>query len=321
MIAPRSAPSRASRLAVAAAVSLAALVVAQPSHAQVMTYWGWGAPPPPWGGGESRPVYRSYSSRQIADLLYRYHGAQHVLLVRPAGDVFEADVIDRRGYRIRYTLARDTAEVLDRYPLGRERYMAPVPVPPGAVPDGWGSRDPRAAPPRQARGLPPERSMPVRPQIQEAPTAPAPGVGPVERRPLPEPPVAARPAGPDAEPAVRPAPQRPDAAAPAEARPETPRPARPELARPQPLQPEPPRQIAPQQVAPQQVSPPAAAQPDARPPVSAQSRTIQPPPRIPEPLTDPRTGKPNTASPVTPLDDTPRKGATAAPSVPPAVLD
>lgn len=315
MTAPRLAHRRVSKLTLAVAMGFAALAVAEPVSAQVMTYWGWGAPPPPWTREQPRPVYRSYSSRQIADHLYRYYGAQHVLLVRPAGDVFEADIIDRRGYRIRYTLARDTAEVLDRYPLGRERYMSPVPVPPGAVPDGWARGEPRAEPPRQARGLPAERPMQVRPQIQEAPTAPAPGVGPVERRPLSEPPVAARPSGPEAEPAARPPAQRQDSTAPAEVKPEAPRSTRPELARPQPLQPEAPRQIAPQS------APPASAQPAAKPPVSAQSRAVQPPPRIPEPLTDPRTGRPNPAAPVTPLDDASSRKGVSAPSVPPAVLD
>ncbi len=295
MNSPRKAAFRLPMSVLCAGLGLATLLAAQPASAQVMTYWGWGAPPPPWVRDQSPPrgFYRSFTSRQIADILYRHYGAQHVLLVRPAGDVFEADIIDRRGYRIRYTMARDTAEVLDRYALGSERYMAPAPMPPGMVPDRQVPREPRAVPqpPREARSAPAERIAPVRPQVQDTPSAPAPSVGPVERRPLPEPPVAAKP----------------------------PEPAKPEPAKPSPLQPEPPRAVSPAPVA-----PPAAAKPEARPPARADSRAIQPPPRIPEPLTDPRTGRANPAAapiPVAPLDDTPTRRVAPAPMVPPAGLE
>ncbi len=293
MTAPRKPVSRLANLVLTAGLGVAALAAAQPASAQVMTYFGWGSSPAQWYRDDPQPrsFYRSYSSRQIADHLYRYYGAQHVLLVRPAGDVFEADIIDRRGYRVRYTLARDTAEVLDRYTLGGERYRSAAPVPPGFVPDRMLPDEPRAvprsSPPREARGAPAERPAPARPQVQESPSVPAPSVGPVERRPLPEPPVAATP---------------PEAA-------------RPEVARPAPAPKETPRMTAP--------TPPAAAAPAQRPAASAESRAIQPPPRIPEPLTDPKTGRANpaaTPAPVTPLDDTARRGAAAAP-VPPAVLE
>ncbi len=203
--------------------------------------------PPPGAGGRRpdrggrtvlpppRYYYRSYSPRQVAELLYRRHGAQEVLLVREAGDVFEAEIVDRRGQRVRFIVARDTAEVLDRQTLGGERWTRAGPTPPGTVP-----REPEARTPREARGAPAERSAPDAPRTQDAPGVPAPSVGPVERRPLPEPPVAAKPSGPDAEPAP-PRAARPDASPAPAARAPGSAPAKPELAKPDALQPEAPR--------------------------------------------------------------------------------
>ncbi|MHB2165466.1 hypothetical protein [Alsobacter sp. R-9] len=315
-------------LSAALLLSSAALILpAGSAQAQPMAFWGWGPPGPAVEERLPPGTYRSYSSRQIAEILYRRHGAAQVLMVRPAGDVFDAEVIDRRGYRVRYVIAPDTAEILERVVLGERRWERDPAVPPGLVPQPGPGRD-RAPAPREARREPAERTAPVAPPVQEGPSVTVPRVGPVEQRPLPEPPVAAKPKGPEAEPAPPRAPAAtpspapgapaasPDRAEPQAAPQRTPQP-KPELARPPALQPETPRTVTP---APTGAPPAAGAAPQR--PATAQTRPVQAPPRIPEPLVDPKTGQKNPLAtvPVAPLDETVKPSGPVT-IVPPAPLE
>lgn len=288
------------------------------------------------------------SAPEVVEMLYRRYGALRVLYVRPVGDIYQAELIDRSGYRLHYTIDAYDGRILERYIMGRNE--RPAPVPPGMVPGGQMMPDRMPPPPveyqyrrdpgypREA-GLPPA-TAPVAPRTV-APMVPAPRAGAVQSAPLGEPPVAARPELRELDPQTRtvphglpsqasvpPAEAQPTDVAPAQRRPDTRKPATarvdpapaPELPKPAPVKPEVVRPVAPPVTAVPSVAPtttPAPREParaDVRPAVPSTAK-------IPEPLIDPRTGKPTVSVPVAPLDDAQKPTKPSGPMVPPATLD
>ena len=74
---------------------------------------------------------------EVADALYSRYGFQRVMRIRSVGDVYEADAIDRRGYRVHVTVDGYNGRVLESFAVGSRAYDAPVPVPPRGVPGGY----------------------------------------------------------------------------------------------------------------------------------------------------------------------------------------
>jgi hypothetical protein len=272
----------------------------------------------------------------VADVLYSRYGFQRVMRIRSVGDVYEADAIDRRGYRVHVTLDGYDGRLLESFAVGSRAYDAPVPLPPRGVPGGLPGGYRRV--PEGSAALP---SFPDEDRFGARPSAPGIGPDPRERilqdkalqdRTSPRPPRSREARTPDA--STAPAPVRKPKAVPALPKPAeqsappksentAARPVAPEPA-PQPVAPAPMPAPAPPPVtaAPAPVAPPAAAAP-SEPPVRQASPAPQ---RIPEPLVDPKTGKPtgadNGAVPVAPLDDASSRGpAAASPAVPPATLE
>lgn len=295
------------------------------------------------------------SAPEVVEMLYRRYGALRVLYVRPAGDIYQAELIDRSGYRLHYTIDAYDGRVLERYIMGRNE--RPVPVPPGMVPGGQMMPDRMPPPPveyqyrrdpgypREA-GLPPAATMPSAPVARRtvAPTIPSARPGAVQSAPLPEPPLTGRATTPDVDPSQRrapqaappqtsvlpseplttepaPAPRRLEPRKPATARAE-PAPS-PELPKPAPVKPEVVRPVTPPPAAaPAPLAEPRTTTPPAREPARADVRPAVPSTaRIPEPLIDPKTGRPTASVPVAPLDDAQKPTRPSGPMVPPATLD
>jgi hypothetical protein len=222
-------------------------------------------------------------------MLYTRYRVARVMSVITVGDVYHADAIDRRGYRVRFIVDGDNGAVLDSFMVGRSAYEAPVPIPPGLVPNGPGARlapfgpqPDRLAPPEPARPVPRRQARTPEPETSasepgKAKTAPALRAPTAPAKQEPAPLTAARPPEKSDEvPAVKPI-------------------------------------IAP--------PPPSAAPAAPRPPSEARQTT--PAGRTPEPLIDPKTGQSNAAVPVTPLDDAKPVGSPTKPItiMPPATLD
>src|SRR5690349_13688175 len=74
------------------------------------------------------------SAPEVADILYSRYRVARVMSVITVGNVYQADAIDRRGFRVRFIVDGDNGAVLDSFMIGRSAYEAPVPVPPGLVP-------------------------------------------------------------------------------------------------------------------------------------------------------------------------------------------
>jgi len=287
------------------------------------------------------------SAPEVVDLLYGRYGMARVMRVRPMGDVYEAEAIDRRGFRRHFVVDAYSGRILESFVVGRRPYEAAVPQPPGMIP-GYG-RDAMLPPGRLApeRGLNPEYGFPPerepQPGRRAAPVRPAePGVAPA--RPLPQ--QARRPDGVAPAPAVKakPVPDQPKpstvapvpdklpetAARPPQVEPAKPTPAPPvtrpadTAARPAGDRPGGERPA----VKPVPVPPPAAAPAPLPPPIAseppAQVRPAAPVARAPEPLIDPKTGaplgRPGTAIPVAPLDDAVKVPPPSTP-VPAATLE
>ena len=291
------------------------------------------------------------STPEVVELLYRRYGALRVLYVRPVGDIYQAELIDRSGYRLHYTIDAYDGRVLERYIMGRNE--RPVPVPPGMVPGGQMMPDRMPPPPveyqyRREPGYPreaglPPATAPVGPRTM-TPAMPAPRSGAVQSAPLGEPPVVSRQPGFEPEPPLHrslpqasppqtsslpteapladpaPAPKRPEPRKPASARAE-PTPA-PELPKPAPVKHETVRGVGPPASAAPVVVVPPTTTPTVREPARAEVRPAVPSTaKIPEPLIDPKTGKPTVTVPVVPLDDAQKPSKPTGPMVPPATLD
>jgi hypothetical protein len=323
---------RASRISLvffAASTSIA--VWAQPASA------GWLWPDSPYDRGQF--FQRQLPPHAVADILYSRYGMARVMSVRPRGDVYWADAIDRRGYRVRFTIDGFNGRVLESYVVGTGPYEAAVPVPPGAVPREARREDffaPEPAPPpsnrramipRDERELdpatPPRRNEKKKPPpksqaARQPPTTPlqppAPAAKPEEK--LPE--TAARPAGP----AEQPGPDKLDVAPPSPApEPMKPTGSAPTVAPPRPAEKpaEPAPAARPAEARPSEPAKPAEAEPPKpdRPAARAEAAGTGSS-KIPEPLIDPKTGRHNPSTidvPPAPLDDAPSKRA--APSAPP----
>ena len=143
------------------------------------------------------------SAPEVADMLYTRYRVARVMSIITVGDVYHADAIDRRGYRIRFIVDGDNGAVLDSFMVGRSAYEAPVPIPPGLVPNGQGARlapfgpgpdrltppEPaRPAPRRQPRTPEPDATINEPAKPETAPTLRAPAAPPNQeprlRRPL-----------------------------------------------------------------------------------------------------------------------------------------
>ena len=71
------------------------------------------SPPPPDSFG------MELSAPEIADILYARYRVARVMSVITVGDVYQADAIDRRGYRVRFIVDGDNGAVLDSFMIGR----------------------------------------------------------------------------------------------------------------------------------------------------------------------------------------------------------
>ncbi|WP_406854835.1 hypothetical protein ABEG18_20145 [Alsobacter sp. KACC 23698] len=260
---------------------------------------------------------------EVADILYSRYGYQRVMRIRSVGDVFEADAVDRRGYRVHVTVDGYDGRLLESFAVGDRAYDAPAPIPPRSVPGYRGA-------PVGSAALPPLRDEEER--YGARPPAARIGPDPLERS-APRPPRSREARTPDA--STAPAPARKPKAVPSLPKPaEQSAPPKSETTAARPVAPEP----APQPVAPAPIPAPApppvtvapapAEAPAAAAPQEPPVRQASPAPtRIPEPLVDPKTGKPtassdNGAVPAAPLDDSSSRGpAAASPAVPPAALD
>lgn len=237
---------------------------------------------------------------EVADMLYTRYRVARVMRIVPRGDVYQAEAIDRRGYRVHFTVDAYNGEVLESFVVGRSAYEPPVPVPPGMVPGGRVQprfpdedlRGPPAAPqqvvpPRSRQARSPDATAPAtqpRPKQTPAPRSAAPKVQPEKVQPDPAPATASRqpaekaaPAAPAIKPTVTPPAAVDSAPKPAETRPADAAPRAPEV------------------------------------------RQAGPAPRTPEPLIDPKTGKPPV--PVAPLEDAAPVAKPPTPIVPPVTLE
>ena len=214
------------------------------------------------------------------------------------GDVYQADAIDRRGYRVRFIVDGDSGAVLDRFVVGRSAYEAPVPIPPGLVPSDPGIRLAPSAPLPRSLGTETPRAPARSKQVR----TPEPGAS------SDEPGKVGRDSPVEPAPSLRttPAPTRNESAPSSAERPGSPvrdsRDPRSPVAAPSSTEPAP------------KSSPPREA---------ASTGPTTPAPRTPEPLIDPKTGRSTSSVPVTPLDDArPASGARKPIAiVPPAPLE
>ncbi len=327
--------------------------------------WTTGAAPAaagPWlgtGAAQTAPGlkhnvwfdYGGFSAPEIVDLLYGRYGMARVMRVRPMGDVYEAEAIDRRGFRRHFVVDAHNGRILESFVIGRQPYETAVPQPPGLIP-GHG-RNAMLPPGRLApeRGLAPEYGFPAErdpvPGRRAAPVRPAqPDAAPVRPQPQPQPQQARRPDAAAPVPAVKakplpdlpkppgvaPVPEKPPETA---ARPPQTEPLKPVPTRPGPRPPETAARPGGDRpagdrpaVTPVPVPPPVAAPVPLPPPLAvetpAQVRPAAPVARAPEPLIDPKTGaplgRPGTTIPVAPLDDAVRVPPRSTP-VPPALLE
>ncbi|PSC07061.1 hypothetical protein SLNSH_01420 [Alsobacter soli] len=340
---------RRSALALVASVALGGSAFAGP---QAML------PPPPsdlvkptqWFGEDS-------GSSEIADILYSRYGMQRVMRIRATGDLYRADAIDRRGYRVRVTLD-GRGRMLDSFVVGSRAYDAPVPLPPRGVPGGERYR---YVDPQDGTELPPpgygryeQRSYEQRSygapsydqryaRTPESRSFEPDGVNPApdtlsRERPSTRAPKSRQARNPDAATAPA-APRKPKAvpslpktehAAPAKPAPEKPaetaaRPAAPEPEATKPVTPAPMPAPAPTAVPPTTTPPVVAPEKPAAQEPPAVRQAAPAPQRIPEPLVDPKTGQPTGSAsgggsvPAAPLDDSSKKADT--PMVPPATLE
>ncbi len=265
----------------------------------------------------------------VADLLYTRFRVARVMRIYPTGDVYQAEAIDRRGYRVHFTIDAYNGALLESYVIGRGAYEAPVPLPPGLVPgapvpdqpvarlpstrapgpsDGWvRPQEPGAPAPRtnrQAR-TPDPSAPPANPRVKQTPEPklppkPAPEVAPstAARQPVEKP---VEPA-PDVKTTVSPP-------TPVESAPLAP-----------PATPAPSATVSPPAESPATAAPAAPAKAAPAPSASAEVRQALPT-RTPEPLIDPKTGKPPVSVPVTPLDDAQAPAKPPIKIVPPATLE
>lgn len=318
---------RASRISLAFfAASTSIGIGIQPAAA------GWLWPDSPYERGQF--FQRQLPPHAIADLLYSRYGMARVMSVRPRGDVYWADAIDRRGYRVRFTIDGFNGRVLESYVVGTGPYEAAVPMPPGAVPREARREDffaPEAAPPpsnrramipRDERELDPasppkrnEKKKPAKSQASRQPAtaplqpAPAPAVKPEDKPPE----TAARPASPADQPTI----EKPSVAPPSPA-PEPVKPAEtaPAIESTKPV--EKPADPAPA-AKPAEAEPPGPEKPAARAEVGGTGST-----KIPEPLIDPKTGRRNPSAidvPPAPLDDASSKKSAPSALPPPVSLE
>jgi len=292
--------------------------------------------------------FGGFSAPEIVDLPYGRYGMARVMRVRPMGDVYEAEAIDRRGFRRHFVVDAYNGRILESFVIGRRPYENAVPQPPGLVPER--GRNAMLPPGRLApeRGLAPEYGVPSErepaPGRRAAPSRPAePGATPAQpqpqqaRRPdaaAPAPAVRAKPVPDQPKPAgVAPVPEKPAETA---TRPPQVEPPKPAPVRPGPRPPEtaarPGERPAGERpaVTPVPVPPPVAAPVPLPPPMAVETpaptqvRPAAPVARAPEPLIDPKTGapigRPGTTIPVAPLDDAVRVPPPSTP-VPPALLE
>lgn len=310
------------RFARRGAFALAALTAATPALAAPLGFID-----APAGALVERAQWFGFrvAPEEIADILYARYGMQRVMRIRSVGDVYEADAVDRRGFRVHLTLDAQSGRMLESFVVGGRAYDAPVPTPPRGVPGG-AYRDPYRDLPsfpgeeverRSVRpapdGLSGERTPARPPRSREARTPDAATAPAAPRKPkaVPTPPKPTEQAVPQ----PAPVPEKPASTA---ARPVAPEPDAAKPAAPQAV-PAPAPTVVPPSTTPPVVAPP---KPAAEEPAAPAVRQAAPAPqRIPEPLVDPKTGQPNGAVPVAPLDDSSSKAPSSTPSVPPAALD
>jgi hypothetical protein len=275
--------------------------------------WLWPNQPP-----VQRVQYYSHvlHPAAVAEMLYLRYGMARVLYVRPRGDVYYADALDRRGYRVSFAVDAYNGRVLESFIVGRHPAVPPVPPRAVARPSPNEAFERQDAP-RSRRAMLPRDAVETAPDARrlDAPRRERPARATVSRQP-PNAPVEREKASPVRQPPGMSAsrPVTPSA-------PETPRPETPNL--------ETPRLKA----APVLTGPPVAparpaltSTPSPSPAASQSARQAGPVPRVPEPLLDPKTGRRNPAStisiPPALLDDpSPRRPAQASAPVPPAALE
>jgi hypothetical protein len=230
----------------------------------------------------------------VAEILYVRYGMARVLYVQPRGDVYYADALDRRGYRVSFAVDAYNGRVLESFIVGRRPYGAGI-APRDDVERPAPQRSRRAMLPRDTHEVEPgprTRATPKREQRGRATVSRQPSTQPIVPETAPRrektPATAARPVSPG-EPDRR----------------------QPNLA---------PTAPAPEPVRPA-IGPPQGGDPSA----SEPARQAGPVSRVPEPLIDPRTGRRNPSLidvPPAPLDDTsPRRRTLPAAPVPPASLE
>jgi hypothetical protein len=335
---------RASRISLAFFAASTSMALWAPSASA-----GWLWPDSPYARPYDRGQFfqRQLPPSVIANMLYSRYGMARVMSVRPRGDVYWADAIDRRGYRVRFTIDGFNGQVLESFVVGTSPYEAAVPIPPGAVPrqarrEDFFEQEPapppsnrRAMIPRDERELDPatpakrpDKKKPPKTQAARQPPtaplqAPSPAPKPDEKRPE----TAARPPAPADLPA---APDKPEIAPPAP----TPEPVKPaesvapvepvkpveKPAETRPAEPARPAEARPAEpVKPAEAEPPKPERPAARAEAAGTGST-----RIPEPLIDPKTGRRNPSAievPPAPLDDAPSKKAEPSVLPPPVSLE
>jgi hypothetical protein len=255
------------------------------------------------------------SAPDIADLLYARYRVARVMRVVSSGDLFEADAIDRRGFRMHFTIDAYSGEVLDSYIMGRVAYEPAVPVPPGLVPNGSSVQPYPPAPGEEnLRSEPGRARLPQRgrqARNPDAATAPAPGP---KVKQVPAPKVAPAPAPAPVAPAPATASRQPPEKAPESFSPSPPQTVTPPA---QVVRPVTPLEPKPTEVKPSETRP-AETKPSGHRPSEARQAA---PARLPEPLIDPKTGQPSGGVPVAPLDATKPDAKAPITIVPPAPLE